>query len=633
MEILADNERTAESAQSGRWRLFLQRFVPDAFGKRTGPFFGADWKLNSRQIAVVCGVSLLLVAATRLPLMPSQLYSFDSVNLALALKKFDPNLNQPQPPGYPYFVGEARLLHKVLGTPERTFTALKILISGLSIAFLYFLGRRMISARAGLFAAALLLMNPIMWYAGLTSSLRLHLAFFSILTAYCCWRAWEGNAKYFYAASVVLGVGGGFRPELCLMLLPLWAWTGWRIGKGRQLIRGGILGAAMAAIWIGILIRAYGGPSAMLHTISDYLDVQVQPGSLLLGSSVVPWRRMAGRAIFWNAMGALPWIWTVPILWHRRKQLADCSRHLHFMALWFIPAFLFSLLIHVAAPGHVLASIPPVCLLGAFCIGEAEQLFQFPWISKWKERGFAIWLVLFSSYGLLFLAEDPRQKWLVVWIGLILSLLFLFPRLSEVLPGRQGPAGRGALISLALLANLFLFFAELPLPQREPTGRFRGLISLADLFLFGTYDTSYSKEHWTDMMTSFSISDIAALRANAKGPFLVIWSRDGTPAWRIASYYFPQDRVYALDEEGDPGVGITRARLWTGSTVLSRFTGKPPIRIPVPQGARIVWLMGGGREQELSRIVPLRKSQALYYTDLPSNASSFRWGSFEFVPH
>src|SRR5579871_1417082 len=45
----------------------------------------------------------LISLVTALPLVPPYLYSFDTVNMALALKEFDPTRNQPQPPGYPFF--------------------------------------------------------------------------------------------------------------------------------------------------------------------------------------------------------------------------------------------------------------------------------------------------------------------------------------------------------------------------------------------------------------------------------------------------------------------------------------------------------------------------------------------------
>ena len=45
-----------------------------------------------------------LILATRLPLAPGQLFTFDDVNLAYSIGHFDIRMSQPQPPGYPLFV-------------------------------------------------------------------------------------------------------------------------------------------------------------------------------------------------------------------------------------------------------------------------------------------------------------------------------------------------------------------------------------------------------------------------------------------------------------------------------------------------------------------------------------------------
>ena len=171
------------------------------------------------RVSILFGISVLLVVVTRLPLLPTHLFSFDSVNLALALEDFDPTRNQPQPPGYPLFVMEARLAHLLFGTPEQTFAVLELVICGLAVGMLYLLGRRMFSPWVGLTAAALLFVNPPFWYSSLTSPLRPHLALLSALVAYCCWRALHGEERYFEFASLALGLSAGFRPELSVFLL------------------------------------------------------------------------------------------------------------------------------------------------------------------------------------------------------------------------------------------------------------------------------------------------------------------------------------------------------------------------------------------------------------------------------
>jgi hypothetical protein len=341
---------------------------------------------------------------------------------------------------------------------------------------------------------------------------------------------------------------------------------------------------------------------------------------------------MAGRAILWTGMGALPWFWTIPFAWRGRIRWLDWPRRLQFLVWWFLPAFLFSLLIHIGDPGHALISIPAVCLLGGVSLLAAEERFQFRWIPILKERGFTIWISFFASYLLLFFAQEPRQKWLVLWVALVLALLFLFP--SSIFSSSNNGDWRkyGPIVSLALLGNLFVFFAEVSLPQRTPTDRFRGWSSVADALRMGTYETSYDRVYWVDQMTDLAIADIAAMKRSGVRPLMVVCSGDGVPAWRKITFYYPSESVYALEERGQPATPASVASLWVGTTMRAQYSGGTPIRLPLPKGTRIVWVVGGGQVEDLARLVPLQKASALYYTDLPYNASSFRWGSFEFTP-
>src|SRR5215470_6090456 len=87
-------------------------------------------------------IALLLL--TRVPAMADYL-SIDNVNLAFSLEKFDPRVHQPQPPGYPFFVGFGKIVNLFFHDAERTFVVISILISGLCLPAAYLLGRRMFS--------------------------------------------------------------------------------------------------------------------------------------------------------------------------------------------------------------------------------------------------------------------------------------------------------------------------------------------------------------------------------------------------------------------------------------------------------------------------------------------------------
>ena len=528
-----------------------------------------------RQLATVFGLSILLIVASRLPLMPKHLYSFDAVNLALALKDFDPTANQPQPPGYPFFVGKARLAQLLFVTPERTFMALGLLISGLSLGMLYLLGERLFSPWIGLIASGLFLVNPPFWYASLTSPLRQNLALISIVFAYCCWRASEGENRYFLAASVVLGLGGGIRPELPIVLLPLWIWTGFKVAQRKILVHGHLLLLAGTLSWLATVVVASGGPGTLLSHLRDYLVVQTSQTSPVLNAPLANWRRMLGRCIVWYGIGAIGWIWALPFGWWVRRRWPAWQRRLGFLLVWFVPVFLFNAVVHIGASGQALAGIPPLCLLGGFCLVGTEE----------------------------FLA----RRWL--------------PQLNA-----------GILLSLVILLSTPWFFGEFLPTRSAPVRGFRGLASVADAFRYGSYETSYARVRWTEQTTDLGFQQIEALQSSSDRPILVVWSRNAAPVWRQVAYYFPSTPIYVLEEAGDPAALTTRAQLWVDAKLVATYSGPGVIRVSVPKEARLIWLLAPGAGAHLRRAVELQSAPPLYYTDMPANTSGFQWRSFEFVP-
>lgn len=530
-------------------------------------------------VSFVLGGRLFLAAVTGLPVVPPFLHSFDNVNFALALEHFDPTRNRPQPPGYPFFVMEANLVNLFFATPEQTFAAIQIVISGLALALLYLLARTMLGARAGFITAVLFAVNPVFWYSALGSPLRPHLALVSVAVAYLCWRALTGERKFFYAASVALGIGSGFRPELTATLFPLWAWTAWECRREAKLVRGALLLALSIAVWVLVLATASGGFRNMVAAFSNYGVTQAQPTSVLVDPAAGSWRRWAARAFLWNGLGMVPWIWTLPLAWKQRAQVSLPPRLPLFLALWFVPGFLFYLIVHIGEADHALSTIPALCVLGGIVVAAAERSARRPWLAP------------------------------------------------------LGSHSGSVLLWIAVIGNLLLFFGRFPVPQRgaSAAGQFRGLQSLTDAILIGTYEASYSRVRWVDQMAERAFEGVGDLTPADGRPMVIMWARDGEPVWRKAAYYLPKLDVYSLEEKGDWAAPVGIAQHWRRDQRIASFTGPTPIRVPVPRRARLVWLISPAVVEELNRSFPLHSAPPLYYTDLPDSPHSYRWGSFEVV--
>ena len=127
----------------------------------------------------------LIVLITRYPQAPGQLFTFDDVNLAYSIGHFDIRISQPQPPGYPLFVLQMRVLHWLrFRRPESILLFLALAGSAAALVLLAMLGQRFYGGLAGFFAGCLLVLHPVFWHAGITSALRVQLAVISTVVAW-----------------------------------------------------------------------------------------------------------------------------------------------------------------------------------------------------------------------------------------------------------------------------------------------------------------------------------------------------------------------------------------------------------------------------------------------------------------
>src|SRR5262245_13973275 len=301
-------------------------------------------------------VVFALLLLTRLAAMPMY-FGVDNVNLALSLEKFDPRIHQPQPPGYPFFVGLARLVNFFFQDAGRTFLVVSMLISGLCLPIAYWLGSRIFSRSAGAAGALLLLVNPVFWYAGIDPNggpLRPFLALFSLLTGYCCWRCWNGEKKFALWGAVALGIGSGFRPDLLAFLFPMWLISSWMGTKSwRMVLSGCALLSVIVLVWTYAVVISMRGASlkadlqVFAELMLDYAVDQSKPESVVLGSSVFAWLRQINRLVIWNGLAIVTWVCAVPFYFRHRDRVPLASAQGAFFFVWLIPGLIIQALVHI----------------------------------------------------------------------------------------------------------------------------------------------------------------------------------------------------------------------------------------------------------------------------------------------
>jgi hypothetical protein len=335
---------------------------------------------------------------------------FDSINFAFSLNHFNTFLHMPQPPGYPGFVLIARVFNLVLHSATDTFFAVGVVASLVSCLLSSKAAEAMSSARAGIAASVLILLNPAALSSILTSPVRLFLGLFSVAVACLAWRMWNRPAETWslYAAWAVLGIGSSFRPELALVLLPVVAIATLRSRHSVLRISSAlVLFGTLIFLWIYFAAR----PGGSIATYFDYLKLysaDQAAGAIEVNSrgGTNPFWHMVLKATAWTFVGVLAWIWALPYaLWRGRFFGKSVGT---FLLLWFPPIYVFQCFVHIAQPGHALAAIAALCVLGGIVLASIRNrwlfliglvvasavnlvLFQYP-VIKDVDEGTPAWL-------------------------------------------------------------------------------------------------------------------------------------------------------------------------------------------------------------------------------------------------
>jgi hypothetical protein len=290
------------------------------------------------------------------------LYNWDAVQFALALREFDVTKHQPHPPGYLLYVGLGRLLNASLGDPTLAYVALAMLFSAGTTFVLYALARRLYDRATALGAASLLAVSPLFWFYGSVGLTYAGEAFAGSVVAWFAYATLGGSVRHLYWGALALGLAGGMRPSVLLLLLPLWlgcAVLGVR--SGRRLTRaGGVLAGSVLA-WLVPMVWLTGGPDAYLAASTQLYGSVLFSTSVLGGSLEITLAQM--RYLLESTLVGLGPLGLVALalpVYARREGWRAPER---FLLAWMLPAGIFYTLVHFGQAGYVLTFLPALVIL------------------------------------------------------------------------------------------------------------------------------------------------------------------------------------------------------------------------------------------------------------------------------
>src|SRR5688572_7309543 len=313
---------------------------------------------------VVCALALsVLTVLSRLPYRARMLYNWDAVQFALALKEYDVAKHQPHPPGYILYVGLGRIVNWLLEDATASYVLLAVVLSGATTCVVYFLAHAAYGRVTALAAATLLAVSPLFWFYGSVGLTYAAEALCASVIAYFAFRAARGHAADAWLAAGYLGLAGGVRQSILLLLLPLWIAAVMAAGgrRLRTIVIGLAIMGAGALAWFVPMIWLTGGLDRYLAASWQLADSVVRPTSIIGGALEVTLRQ--SRYLLESVLVALGPLALAGLLlpWYVRRH--GWGRREWLLLAWTAPPVLVYTLVHFGQAGYVLTFLPALVIL------------------------------------------------------------------------------------------------------------------------------------------------------------------------------------------------------------------------------------------------------------------------------
>jgi hypothetical protein len=274
------------------------------------------------------GTLLLIFALTHLALLPRTLEDLDSINFALGVQQFDVARHQPHPPGYPVFIGLAKIstaamraLHVDAAAPRGlAFWSAVCGAAAIPALLLFFAALERRSSLAW-WATIVTICSPLFWSTALRplsdmTGFALAIGAQALIVRVLLGRPGEPSRPApdtsLVLAAFLAGFAIGVRSQTAALTLPLlllalvWPRPGLGARASVSVVIAGVLGVLA---WAIPLIVASGGPTQYLHALGAQAGEDFS-GVVMLWTHRTP--RVAVSALV-NTF-VWPWSWWIGIV-------------------------------------------------------------------------------------------------------------------------------------------------------------------------------------------------------------------------------------------------------------------------------------------------------------------------------
>jgi hypothetical protein len=355
------------------------------------------------------GLAMLLFflgIVSRIPFQSQILHHWDSINFALALEYFDLRLHQPHPPGmFVLYILFGRLLNYFIQDPNSSLVWISILATGFSAAMIFLLGEAWYGKVTGIVIALVMLSSPIVWFHGEVGLSYMPEFLWVLLIVFACYHTGRGNKWALFAATILMGLAGGIRPNTPFFMFPLWV-AAVTMGLGsrkyhiRHLVMAILLGIVGVLFWLTLMIQWSGGLTDFIEVMEWWRSQHVEDAGSAEGL-LLHIARLTMYTIYGLGIIIIPLI--IAFFTHLRQAIVSLRSQWssQILAIWVIPALSYFVFVHIRQPGHTFTIMPAFMILGGVSTVVVAKLF-FVSAGRWAVIAVtAMFIIINTAFFLL----------------------------------------------------------------------------------------------------------------------------------------------------------------------------------------------------------------------------------------
>lgn len=330
---------------------------------------------NRVDAGILC-LLFVLGVATRAPLVERYNSHWDGAQFSMAVISYDISQNRPSPPGYPLYIFLGKIVHVIVSNPHTSLLVVNVLVSAFGIAVFYYVGSKIFNRWVAILASMFFFSGAVFYYFGITTYGYGLVPIFSTLFAYSIYRIVVQKKKEWLLSGILFAITFGVRPQEIVSVLPLLIFGSLFLTRKNMLYLY-LISAVGTLVWLVPVVMDTGN---VLNFVKLNMAA-IRTGGFENTTDTHELTRRILQGIYLTVGIGVLFLTYYPLYFLRKKAniTGKNKKKILFFSVWFVPSFLFNVLVRSDHAGHQQVYLSSLVLIVSYAVykiaGKRKMVF------------------------------------------------------------------------------------------------------------------------------------------------------------------------------------------------------------------------------------------------------------------